>query len=1207
MENPNHLRDPFDPYVLLPGRLTDSDQSESGSGALRAVLLNRAVLLARGIRHVVGRAELDVLPPVLRGLHRETRGVMTHRIDAMLAAYERFLSDDKHADVRERLHPVFRPIGASVRGRNAVTTPALLVLHAILYSHCEWFRDTLWEAHSADRAYSELLQSGFPEPHCRFIAAIIAQQTMLRASWSLHPDRDPPETSAYFTKQGSLVPAAERFVGDQEKIDAAAARVIGDRLRGFLQGTPAPSTEQLSAALVLHALCLHARHQADESPQDNIAIKAQAFRFYDALIETPDSNAECPRGLVFMQYGRYVHRNNVNLFQKLNEYAVEKLTLAPETNLTLCLHRVGSHNVWRGHTFDPNLSKSPNPPQDFSAGIGESLKKTLGNSISYDIPGGETLCSLLGLYPREALDKAATLPIWQALKATFAAVEQSHLAYRDAAKLPREYFPAPLVGHILHSFRDIRHADFAALHLIAQEPRALVSAGGEDIQLTIWLPRIPPAASDGLDHKSVHDRSIDEGLRARPCSARGRQPRGERGGRNHDQGPSDPHPAALDPEMVWHVDRDVEPSSLIARYVAAVMLGVWVSFAPRRLVLDYVSDDIRDCWSAAIAAAFDHNGGPLMTDYAEQIRARRTVHDDSGTADPWNLETGPEHRLRWHSAKVNTELQVVGIDIGGTTIKAAAYLVCNSQSLFDSPNASNLATVKWSDVCGIPRDERVGHLLEQVFKELNTNPSNVTALGISFAGPVADGVPVGVSGVLEKMGYTKKIVEGNPRELHSIDFARAAEQLMAGTQGRQVPAVAILNDGDADIGASAMELPTHSKHRILVLKEGTGVAFALYDGGVAIDHPCETAKAVLNLRCRPAKPSADDPKPFQAGQLSAYASKKKFATLLREAAEGLKNLNLPAEDILGKALGAMLHQALYTENGTPTKDVATVISHIAQDEGYRNDSENTGDSETTLESVAAAILVVGNNLATTFPEQCQQCHNTAGQVRRQRSWDQTSARSEDYVKGTTAAESDFPGCARPRAWDELNSEEQAAVACAWVLGRWLADSIALSWDLYGMREVRLAGGPLSDATGIYISRSARNALETIYGFDLDRADRSGPQGLDWYASARRREVKALRLVDPPETSTEAGPLGAAMAAFDRYLAILKLRQLRACRKALPDGSNRFSAAELVERAKQASGETHWIVSDEEVARMLEHESMILGLTRERDGSFRRWN
>src|SRR5271169_4838308 len=146
----------FDPYIRVPGASHFLDLAESRSGTIRALLLSRAVEQVSSIVAALDRAELKNMPLVLRGQIQESKGLLTRRVTSMLTAYERFLTRREHADVREALDTVFRPVGAWVGGQHVITSPALLVVQSILYSHCEWFHEHLWEANSAVRAYREL-------------------------------------------------------------------------------------------------------------------------------------------------------------------------------------------------------------------------------------------------------------------------------------------------------------------------------------------------------------------------------------------------------------------------------------------------------------------------------------------------------------------------------------------------------------------------------------------------------------------------------------------------------------------------------------------------------------------------------------------------------------------------------------------------------------------------------------------------------------------------------------------------------------------------------------------------------------------------------------------------------------------------------------------------------------------------------------------
>lgn len=1193
MEYAADRTDLFDPYIRVTGGPQGTDQAENRSSTIRALLMDRAAQQARQVLKAVSRTELDSLPPVLRGLDRETRSVMTYRVAAMIAAFERFLSLDIHADVRERLDPVFRPIGAWVRGRYAVTSPALLVIQAILYSHCEWFRDCLWEAHSATRAYSELLQSGYPEAHCRFIAAIIAHQTLARTSWTLDADRDPPETFAYYCDGKSAILAEQRFNGDPMRIQEATARVIGESLFSFLGPASSNSVDEqsrskrrLAAALVLHAMCLHARHHGGESTT-NTGIKAQSLRFFDYLIETWDDGAGARPALVFIQYGRYVHRAEPELFNEIRNHIRDQMLckkVKKGANLTFCLHRVGSINVWHHHKFGEHRISKPSPGK-FPSGIGELIEKTNGFISSYEIGEAENLRCVLGLHDGDIATELKEMKVWDALDHIFNKVKLQHLACWDLPAATDRYFPAPLVGHVLHSYRDVRPKDFTALHVIGREPRSLTSHATGDVQLTIWLP---------TSTRTCH----------RP---------------------------------IWYPSGDEYSEVLTARYVAALMVGVLVSFAPRRLLLDYVSDQAREYWSGLIAEAFENNGGLLMVHYAEQVRALRADHDVSGAANPWDITAGKRDRQRWNTAPPAAALKVVGIDVGGTSIKAALFEVDHDRKFFAVP-APTPKTIRWSSIEGEKPDERIKSLLEKVFSALEVGLTEVDTLGVSLACPVADGVPVGVSGVLNnrKIGYEGEIDKGNPHDLHTIDFSSVARELKLGTATPAGKAtVVLLNDGDADIRSGESEMDLGLEGKTLVFKEGTGIAFALFEAGSAVDHPCETAKAIINLRSQPDQP--EKRKHFQGGQLGLYASKRKFGKLLPAAATCLEKAGLKdwSNDILGGALGNILKQALedgqsaeqrssmQCEQDKPIPDDPSAKKRLADliEKGLRELKEKESlpvfDFAETSAQVAGAIFNVGKSIVDKFGDDCEKCHTEASKVFRQRAWKKIGAHAGDYVKGEFKSPAELPTWSISRPWNasppdasplSLDSYEKAAIGCAWVLGRWLADGIALSWDLYGMRELRLAGGPLSGATGVYIAQSARAALSKVYGFDLDPSSGPGPLNrLDWYASARRREVKALCLVNPPESSSEGGPLGAAMAAFDGYLAELKLRQLKACRNALERLSNPFFIPELVEEAKQTDKRERWILAEDEVAEMLEGESMVLGLTRERDGKFRRWD
>jgi len=410
--------------------------------------------------------------------------------------------------------------------------------------------------------------------------------------------------------------------------------------------------------------------------------------------------------------------------------------------------------------------------------------------------------------------------------------------------------------------------------------------------------------------------------------------------------------------------------------------------------------------------------------------------------------------------------------------------------------------------------------------------------------------------------------------------------------------VVCLNDGEADIRDGDTVNTASAEGVSLVLKPGTGVAFANHVDGGPLGIPAETAKAVLNLSCETQRLPFDER--FQQGVLSEYCSQRAFSTLLPdgmwreipdEAVSGKTRFPTAAEK--GKWLGQGLEAALLN---TGVEDQTTgvgvgllpdVALRLAQCLETVVDLKNFFDACVEIQSgrqAAKAITVLEKE-----PDKAQQ---------------------QQIAQDLASRPQDFSG---------LSPEQKFAVGCAWVLGRWLADAIALAVDLYGADEVFLAGGPLSRKTGLFVTKSAELALRDVYGLDVLSVEDPDHPGAQVFAQGVRavghhRQVRRLKLVYPPEESSESGPRGAAKAAFDEYLRRLKAEQMRECRDwVVHEASGQaFSPQEVFSTAKtaweQPSGRagSPWLLTETEVESMLSKESSSLGLTRIQDGRFTKY-
>ena len=302
----------------------------------------------------------------------------------MLLAFKRFLTEPGHADVREKLAAVFRPMDAWVKGRYCVTSPALFVIQAIFYSHCEWFREEIFEANSAVRAFEELGTQGFPEDDRSFIAMIIAHQTLLHAAWSTDREKDPKEVLAFYRGDDGKVKFAENEFEEKQRQDErqgewedktvgwAIARTLFEFLKesgGSLddkdgqQRTIPMRRRQLTAALVLHSLCLYCRHKKRVEPELLGKIKQQALGFMDHLLATRSEQDPSEIGLAFFQYGRYVHQAQYDpdhpktlldqAKEDVREYFNGKKSLE---NATFCFQRVSTKRAWINN---PRVATTP--------------------------------------------------------------------------------------------------------------------------------------------------------------------------------------------------------------------------------------------------------------------------------------------------------------------------------------------------------------------------------------------------------------------------------------------------------------------------------------------------------------------------------------------------------------------------------------------------------------------------------------------------------------------------------------------------------------------------------------------------------------------------------------------------------------------------------------------------------------------------------
>lgn len=1333
-----HMTDSWSPYISVQDSVPLD--TSGGNNVLRALLMDKAQRQAGGITAAIERGEIQRLPPVVQSLDQETSGFVTKRILNMLLAFRRFLVEPRHADVREKLESAFSPMDAWVSGQHCITSPVLLVVQSILYSHSEWFREEVHEAFSATRAFEEL--QGFPEQHRRFIAAIIAHQTLLRAAWSTDREHEPKEVLAFYKQDqddGDIIWAEDEFADEdraKEWADQIAGRGLARTLFPFLKESgndeqrandvqPAPLRRQLAAALVLHSLCLYCRHRSTEEVETLTKVKNQALGFLEHLLALEDGQWSCKPHLVFLQYGRYVQQSNSQLFKKVKEYLVDEyLKNGKLQNITFCFQRVPTKRVWSEENFvKSNIETKSGINNEFkelglgieSGTIGGTILNTVGIVLVYHPADQDYLLKALGLEPT-ANSNQSELREWlenpenkgnqkNALKKLLAVVGETHLNYVKNVPNPnsKRYLPTPLVGQVLRQMRDARPQAFTALHIISRGIRGSSSQTEMgDSQFTIWLPNYEPEV---------------------PL-------------------PQDDDPNAV---VVWEKQYDEDPDRLIARYVAAMVIGQAVSLTPREILLDYYSNNARDKWRGVIEQALHENGGPLMQTYLAQLRCKPVRFRSLSMVETHDLEAIQNSREKIENEK---DVWVVGVDAGNTGIKISRYAAATlvSPTGAGNPKPKHYKTVKYArfkiteqslnslqsegvpdgileDLKGIKDQEIKGEKKfldklkivigkEQTIQyksailkhakyeneELKfedkgqkskvqafidyikdnaivdqSNPQNLgtafqdgnifkncTAIQVDIAAPTEQDVPVGWSSFVGRFnGMGENIKGANPMELHTLSIAQELREECHGC------VVHVMNDGQADIRDSE-EDKLSGEGVSVILKAGTGVAFAVYVDAEPRDFMAETSKAVLNLHCVPQAKEYQDR--FQEGVLGGYCSQKGLTKLLGPQleekftestfADWLKEKNNVEDIKIGDVIGKLLEWAFVCNavSDNSDDDKTGIINWInclktKEDRSYAENKllsdwqkieqgwqgEKQGKEAEIVKIFLTWTLPSETDFKRflqSFNGQAKKLYKQALAVHIRRQLGETAYellkeyQTEGIEKINVSKIKDLTSGLSTKALDcnyeTLTPVQNFAVYCTWILGRWLADAVALTVDIFGAKEVRLGGGPLSGATGVLVTKSAEESLEKVYGFDLDPiwdpARISEPNlGHDPVGAHRIREVKRLRLVYPPVESGESGPRGAAKAGLDALIVEIKQRQLLECRDyAQQQGKERkFSSKSVNKKVADANNKAtghggfeqiwrkRWLISDEEVETMLSREASALGLSRTATGEFRK--
>ncbi|MCX7113010.1 MAG: hypothetical protein NTX45_23405 [Proteobacteria bacterium] len=502
---------------------------------------------------------------------------------------------------------------------------------------------------------------------------------------------------------------------------------------------------------------------------------------------------------------------------------------------------------------------------------------------------------------------------------------------------------------------------------------------------------------------------------------------------------------------------------------------------------------------------------------------------------------------------------------------------------------------------------------------------NTIAVGISLAAPVSErvGVPLAPSGPLNThFGLSWDIVAFQPASFHSLDFTEIWPKKI----------VKVLNDGEADIKDSEQAKPSEYPEGVTVeLKAGTGIAVAVHRDGEPWNVKAETAKAILNLIVNPQ--NKDCMQRFQQGVIGEYCSKKGLANLTQDIV--FKNKDDYYKEFPDKHKGFLLQNEHYYENpgefigfilndliGFPDthapsdenkRSIFEEYKHIAEQHIEDNDFKEKAEFEGKLREFEKE----SHELMKLFLKSRRIYHLRQAVAYEGLIGDKRHKLLNRLQFGKKVQLKPTPKSLEWHYNKDMSKLQKFSLGCAWVLGRWLADAIALVVDIYGANEIRLAGGPLSQATGIFVTASVEQTLLDRYGFDLeviwdDHQNSVGQLEPNPGSHHRIRSMKRLRLYYPPhtESSDVSGARGAAKAALEAWIIHVKRDQLAQCRDTVQNSTDCvfFTPEKVLTLAKLYDPVTRQkavndpkgqkvLITYDDVAEMLAKESAALGLTR----------
>lgn len=553
-------------------------------------------------------------------------------------------------------------------------------------------------------------------------------------------------------------------------------------------------------------------------------------------------------------------------------------------------------------------------------------------------------------------------------------------------------------------------------------------------------------------------------------------------------------------------------------------------------------------------------------------------------------------------------------------------------------------------------------------EEMKTAALNLTAIGVSWPGPIRDDRARGTSGLLGRIkGFTNKIVENDiTKILRDLDLVQAYQNAWEKVLPKSSPQVSIINDGNADAAGVVVwvtqsneseqednkehtteEVGPAPKRRLVVIKLGTGLAGTVFIDGrlvpglfewgkVLLDlgqppkngYPAGDANASLSARTLPRLFAKLEPEHLNLGQLTKKTEPGQFdsqeigmllACFLGE--DDTRFWELVKE--LRKECG--LRDMAATHDGLDVEIIRRVEAKEAKE-----DQEDQVEPE--LREILLRLLKVD---AMHLKEHLQKELTRHGNLRLAKLLrvDSSDLEKADNPLMTVKARHQARQTIRKaigkkiigatRSKPDVGAGAVAELA-AQTMGRYLGDMIVLLHDLIHVDEIIISGGVVSGTTGKTVKEEAQRRVQE-YELTLKGNLTTDVVLQITKAGERTEDRKGDVLTDtPPENQTDEGDdqkvnygtLGAAAHAAAQWLYNIKQQGINKIRKQVvtlePSNCAKLWEDKITFERSSKTAPIHfseWALSREEVERYLStNQDLRVFTSGKQDGAviYRRW-